>query len=232
MKTKLTIIQVIKTAGIAFFATFLVTILNPEIAEAQELSTGVDLYSTYVFRGVAFSGPAIQPSVEFSSGGFAIGAWGSQGIDGDPVEGSLGFQEMDLYAGYSFDFGLSLGITDYYYPGSLYLDGDSHAFELNLGYSVGDLSLAGNYIFNEAAAAGSAGEDMYFELGYSAGAADLFVGAGDGWHSSDGEFALVNVGLGTGKDIVITDTFSIPLSGAVVFNPDSEQFYILVGISL
>lgn len=232
MKTTISIAQIAKTVGIAVFALILTAFLKPDTTQAQELSTGVDLYSTYVFRGVAFSGPAIQPSVEFSSGGFAIGAWGSQGIDGDPVEGSLGFQEMDLYAGYSFDFGLSLGITDYYYPGSLYLDGESHAFELNLGYSVGDLSLAGNYIFNEAEAAGSAGEDMYFELGYSAGAADLFVGAGDGWHSSDGDFALVNLGIGTSKEIVITDTFSIPLSGAVIFNPDSEQFYIVAGISL
>lgn len=230
MKKNSTISQVIKTTGIALFATILVTFLSPDTTKAQELTTGVDLYSTYVFRGVAFSGPAIQPTVEFSAGGFSIGAWGSQGIDGSTS--SLGFQEMDLYAGYSFDFGLSIGITDYYYPGSLYLDGDSHAFELNLGYSVGDLSLAGNYIFNEAAAAGSAGEDMYFELGYSAGAADLFIGAGDGWHSTDGDFALVNVGLGTSKDIVITDTFSIPLNGAVIFNPDSEQFYIVVGISL
>lgn len=230
MKTSISIAQFIKTTGIAGFAIILVAFLKPDTTQAQELSTGVDLYSTYVFRGVAYSGPAIQPSVEFSAGGFALGAWGSQGIDGNA--GSPGFQEMDLYTSYSFDFGLSIGLTDYYYPGSPYGEEDSHALELNLGYSMGGLSLAGNYIFNEAAAAGSAGEDMYFELGYSASSADLFVGAGDGWHSSDGDFALVNLGIGTSKEIVITDTFSIPLSGAVIYNPDSEQFYILAGISL
>lgn len=230
MKTSISIAQFIKTIGIAGFAIILVAFLKPDTTQAQELSTGVDLYSTYVFRGVAYSGPAIQPSVEFSAGGFALGAWGSQGIDGNA--GSPGFQEMDLYTSYSFDFGLSIGLTDYYYPGSPYGEEDSHALELNLGYSMGGLSLAGNYIFNEAAAAGSAGEDMYFELGYSASSADLFVGAGDGWHSSDGDFALVNLGIGTSKEIVITDTFSIPLSGAVIYNPDSEQFYILAGISL
>jgi|AntRauTorcE11897_2_1112592.scaffolds.fasta_scaffold00757_7 uncharacterized protein (TIGR02001 family) len=232
MRTNISISQLTKTTGITAFAIILMAFLKPDIAKSQDLSTGVDLYSTYVFRGVAYSGPAIQPSVEFSAGGFALGAWGSQGIDGDPVNGSLGFQEMDLYASYSFDFGVSIGLTDYYYPGSPYGHEDSHALELNLGYSIGDLSLSGNYIFNEAADAGSAGKDKYFEVGYSAGPADLFVGAGDGWHSSDGDFALVNLGIGTSKEIGITDTFSIPLSGAVIFNPNSEQFYILAGITL
>jgi|SRR6056297_256745 len=230
MKTNISISQIVKTTGIAVFALILMAFLKPDTTKAQEVSTGVDLYSTYVFRGIAYSGPSIQPSVEFSAGGFSLGAWGSQGIDGNA--GSPGFQEMDLYTSYSFDFGLSIGFTDYYYPGSPYGDDDSHALELNVGYSVGDLSLAGNYIFNEAENAGSAGDDTYFELGYSAGSADLFIGAGDGWHSSDGDFALVNLGLGTSKEIKITDSFSLPLSGAVIYNPDSEQFYILAGISL
>lgn len=223
MNTIFTISKKIRIALLAFFSIAMLSTLNNETVYAQEVTTGVDLYSTYVFRGIAFSGPSIQPTVEFSSGGFAIGAWGSQGYDG--------FQEMDLYAGYEFDFGLSLGVTDYYYPGSAYLDGDSHALEINTGFGAGDFSIAANVILNEAVNAGAAGGDLYFEAGYSFSSADLFVGAGDGWHSSDGEFALVNVGIGTSKEIVITETFSIPLSGAVIFNPDSEQFYILAGVS-
>ncbi|CAN5411286.1 hypothetical protein BH23BAC3_BH23BAC3_21740 [soil metagenome] len=216
-------IKLLKIALIALFGVTLSLTFQPEIATAQEIDTGVDFYSTYVFRGVAFSGPSLQPYVEVSSGGFAIGAWGSQGYDG--------FQEMDLYTAYEFDFGLSLGLTDYYYPGTDYLDSDSHAIELNVALEVSNVSLSGNYIFNEAPGAGSAGSDLYFEAGMNFGDTDVFIGAGDGWHSTDGEFALVNIGLGTSKNIVITDTFSIPLRGAVVFNPDSEQFYIFAGIS-
>lgn len=214
--------------GFIFASTF-----NPETANGQEISPAADLYSTYVWRGVAYAGPSIQPSVEISAGGFTIGAWGSQGIDGvvSSNEYSTGFQEMDLYAEYSFDFGLSLGITDYYYPGSLYFEGDSHAYEINVGYGIENFTISANYILNEALAAGSEGGDLYFEAGYSIGAADLFVGAGDGWHTTDTEFAVVNVGLGTTRDIVITDSFSIPLFGAVVLNPDTEQFYILAGVS-
>ena len=223
MNTSKKITHYLKTSLLGLlFATLLAT-LNPETAKAQEVDAGFDLYSTYVFRGVAFSGPSLQPYVEYSSGGFAVGAWGSQGYDG--------FQEMDLYAGYEFDFGLSLGVTDYYYPGTLWLDGDSHAIEINAGYGIESFSLAANFIVNEAPGAGSAGGDLYFEAGYSFTAADVFIGAGDGWHSGSGDFALVNVGVSTGKEIKITDTFSIPLTGAVVFNPDSEQLYILAGVS-
>lgn len=236
MKTSKKITTFFKSVLLALFGTILVSTLNPDTAHAQEVSAGVDLYSTYVFRGIAFSGPSLQPYVEVSTGGFAIGAWGSQGYDG--------FQEMDLYAGYEFDFGLSLGVTDYYYPGTSFFEyGDtdaSHAIEINAGYGVENFSISANYVVNQSDAtdssgniigAGSAGSDLYFEAGYTLGAADLFVGAGDGWHSSDGKFTLVNVGIATSKDIVITDTFTIPLSGAVIFNPDSEQFYILAGIS-
>lgn len=224
MKTSKKLITFLKSVLLALFGTFLVAAINPEMAKAQDVSAGVDLYSTYVFRGIAFSGPSVQPYVEVSAGGFALGAWGSQGYDG--------FQEMDLYVGYEFDFGLSLGVTDYYYPGGLWLNEDSHAFEINAGYSIKDFSLSANYVLNEATGLpGSNGKDKYFEAGYTLGAADFFVGAGDGWHSSDGEFAFVNVGIGTTKDIVITDTFTIPLSGAVIYNPDIEQFYILAGIS-
>lgn len=206
------------------------TTVNLNHAQAQEITPGVDLYSTYVWRGVSYSGPSIQPYVELSSGGFALGAWGSQGIDGSFTDGSSGFQEMDLYASYSFDFGLSLGVTDYYYPGGSFFEDTGHAFEFNAGLALGDLSLSGNYIF---AGEGSYGDDMYFEVGYSAGPANVFVGGGDGWHSSDPEeFAIVNIGIGTSKEIKITDSFSLPLSGAVILNPDTEQFYIVAGISL
>ena len=220
-----------KSIAVLIFTAVLLTSLKPATVNAQSFDTGVDFYSTYIFRGVAFSGPSIQPYVEFSTGGFSIGAWGSQGIDGLASEGSLGFQEMDLYATYEFDFGLSIGLTDYYYPGTDYFDSGSHAIELNLGFELDNFSLSGNYMFNEAEGAGSAGSDLYFEAGLSFGSVDIFAGAGDGWHSMDGDFALVNVGLATTKEIKITDSFSIPLTGAAILNPDTEQFYIVVGIS-
>ncbi|WP_163708660.1 TorF family putative porin [Mangrovibacterium lignilyticum] len=201
-------------------ATIFALNVQAQDEESSSWDMGLDLTSTYVWRGVAYSGPSIQPYVEYSSGIFTVGAWGSQGFDG--------FQEMDTYASLGFDFGLSLGVTDYYYPGTQYGDKTSHSFELNGGYEVGAFSLSGNYIF---AGEGSVGDDLYFEAGLSLGKVDLFVGAGDGWHSTDGDFKLCNIGISTSKEVKITDSFSLPVAGSCIWNPDTEQFYIVGTIS-
>ena len=208
-------------------ATTFSTVSAQEEASSP-VSVGADFVSTYVWRGTAYSGPSIQPYVDFTFGGFSIGAWGSQGYDG--------FQEMDLYLSYGFDFGLSLGLTDYYYPGTPFLEfGDtisSHAFEINAGYEIGGFTIGANYILNDASSgAGSAGGDMYFEAGYSFSNWGLFVGAGDGWHTTDGDFGLCNVGISASKDVEVTDKFTLPVFGSVSLNPESEQFYIVAGIS-
>ena len=228
-----------KSLRIYFLAIAMLFVSGVSFVNAQEedespITLGADIVSTYVWRGVAYGGPSIQPYVDFTSGGFSIGAWGSQtfaGIESAPYGG----QEMDLYLSYGFDFGLSLGLTDYYYPGTEWFDfsdtSGAHGLEVNAGYEIGDFSIAANFMLNEAPGAGTVGSDMYFELGYSFGILDVFAGAGDGWHSSDGEFAFCNLGVGASKEIKITDSYSLPVFGQVILNPDTEQFYIVAGFS-
>jgi uncharacterized protein (TIGR02001 family) len=194
-------------------------------AKAQEWSTGLDIYSSYIWRGAKFgTGPAFQPAIEFSAGGFAIGAWGS--YNGGSEEAA----EADIYAGYSFELGdkssISLTLTDYYFPGSEWLDGNSHYIEPMLSVGLGSFSLTGAYMMNDGMG------DIYFEAGLSAGAVDLTLGGGDGAYTVDGEFNICNIGISTSKEIKITDNFSLPVSGAAILNPSSEQFHIVVGISL
>jgi len=198
--------------------------------KSSPFDVGADLVSSYLWRGTKFgTGPAIQPYLSLAVGGFEIGGWGSYCFTGD--EGA----EADLYLSYGFDFGLSIGLTDYYFPGTEYFDytteSGSHAFEINLGYEIKGFSIAGNYILNEAGSAGSAGGDMYFEAGYGFDSFSLFAGAGDGWHSMNGEFALCNIGVAAEKEIQFSDTFALPVSGALIWNPDKEQFHVVVGIS-
>ena len=207
---------------------------NQIIAQNEENSSpfdvGADLVSSYLWRGTKFgTGPAIQPYLSIAAGGFEIGGWGSYCFTSN--EGA----EADIYLSYGFDFGLSIGLTDYYFPGTEYFDysteSGSHAFEINLGYEIKGVSLTANYILNEAGSAGSAGSDMYFEAGYGFSSFSLFAGAGDGWHSADGEFALCNIGISASKEIKLSDSFSLPLSGALIWNPDKEQYHVVVGIS-
>lgn len=194
----------------------------------SKFSVGADLYSNYIWRGTKLgTGPAVQPTVKFVTGGLTIGVWGS--FD------AHGYAEVDPYISYAFDFGLSVGVTDYYYPPQEFFDVSdttgSHAFEINAGYTIKGLTLSANYIVNEAGGAASVGGDKYFQAGYAFKHFSLVMGAGDGWHTSDGDFNICHIGIGTTKVIKITDSFSIPVTGQVIFNPEREQLYVVVGFS-
>jgi hypothetical protein len=201
--------------------------------KSSPFNAAADIYSSYVWRGTKYGkGPAIQPKLEFMAGPFTAGAWGSFDFSD--------YQETDLYISFSLPAGFFLGMTDYYYPYLDYFDYSdttgSHAFEINLGFIVGGLSLSANYILNEAGGAGSEGGDKYFEARYSFDYFDIFVGAGDGWHtlnSTDGtdRFVVCNIGLGTTQQIKITDSFSVPVTGQLVFNPDIKRMYLVAGFT-
>lgn len=213
---------------VKIFAIAVIALVSSLGVKAQEFSASADIVSSYVWRGVQYAGVSVQPTLDFTTGGFSIGSWGCAGFDG--------YMEMDLYATYAFNFGLSVGLTDYYYPGSDYFDYSkatgAHGYELNLGYSISNFSVSANYMLNEAGSAGTAGGDKYFELGYDFGKFNIFAGAGDGWHTSDGNFGVVNVGIGTSKEIKITDSFSLPVTATAILNPTAKQYYLVAGISL
>lgn len=213
----------------------LFTAITPSL-KAQEWNAGLDIYSSYIWRGLKFgTGVAFQPSVEFSAGGFAVGAWGSFSSGGDEAA------EADLYASYGFDLGesssLSFTLTDYYFPGSAYFESESHFIEPMVSLGLGSFSLSAAYMLYEGAGNGDDAGDIYLEAGLSLGPVDLTLGGGNGQYSmekedEDDKFAISNIGIGTSKEIKITESFSLPVSGSVILNPSTEQFYIVVGISL
>lgn len=218
-----------------FTGVAVVVLLSTINVSAQDdnkpsFSVGTDFYSNYIFRGTKLgTGPSLQPTVKFVAGGFTLGVWGA--FD------AIGYSEADPYVSYSFPFGLSLGLTDYYSP-SLPLFAEttdstgSHALELNVGFVAGGLSLSANYIFNEANGIASKGSDTYFQAGYAFSKFNISVGAGDGWHTTDGKFNVCHIGLGTSKEIKITDTFSVPVNGQIIVNPEREALYLVIGFSL
>jgi hypothetical protein len=223
---KLGLIKIVFTASLIIM-TFMQVSAQDE--GSPTFSAGADFYSNYIFRGSKLgTGPAFQPSVKFAAGGLTLGVWGSFDANG--------YTEVDPYISYSFPFGLSLGFTDYYSPSLLLFEtsdtAGSHALEFNAGFGIGGLSLSANYIFNEAGGIASKGSDLYFQAGYSFESFNVSIGAGDGWHTSDGEFNVCHIAIGTSKEIKITDTFSVPVSGQVIMNPEKEQLFVVVGFSL
>jgi hypothetical protein len=220
-----------KKLSIVLVLAFIASGIFAQEAEEKSspFSAGADFYSSFIWRGSKLgSGPAFQPTVEFNAKGFAIGAWGS--FD------ASGFMETDLYFSYTLPFNLSLGMTDYYSPALDYFDYSdstgSHAFEINAAYTIEGLTLNANYILNEAGNIGSCGNDLYFQALYQFKYFNVSVGAGDGWLTTDNKFNVCHIGIGTTREIRITDKFSIPVTGQVVLNPEQEKLYVMVGFSL
>ena len=204
--------------------------------KAQEMNTGLDIYSNYVWRGIKFgTGPAFQPSIEFSMSGFAIGAWGSYCVSDNEAP------EADLYASYGFDLGeeasLTLTVTDYHFPepGVEYFNANNHFIEPMIGLGAGPFSFTAAYMFYDGAGTnGNGSGDIYLELGVTAGPVDIALGGGNGQYSMkpDAGFDISNIGISTSKEVKITDSFSLPVTGAAIFNPSYNTFNVVVGISL
>jgi uncharacterized protein (TIGR02001 family) len=222
------------SAGLLLLITFIPNVNAQE--EESKWNAGLDIYSSYIWRGLKFgTGAAFQPSVEFSTGGFAIGAWGSFST------GDSEAAEADLYASYGFDLGenasLSFTVTDYYFPGSAYFDKNSHFIEPMVSLGLGGFSLTAAYMFYDGAGNGDASGDIYLQADYAIGAVNLTLGGGNGQYSfeddgGDDKFSISNIGIGTSKEIKITDSFSLPISGSIILNPSTEQLFVVVGISL
>lgn len=192
-------------------------------------SVGADLVTSFVWRGTRLgSGPHLQPVLEYSAGPFTAGAWGSFDMNG--------YEEVDLYFGFDLPGGFTLGMQDYYLPELSYFDysaaDGAQAFEVNLDWESDNVWLSANYIINEAGGVGSYGNDLYFEAGLSFEYFSLFMGAGNGWHTENGSFNVCNLGLEVVQEISISERFSLPVTGQLIFNPDSEQMFLVVGFAL
>ncbi len=78
----------------------------PAAAAAPEpdwtFTGNVGLYSQYVFRGISQTNekPAVQGGIDYSNGGFYLGAWASS-IKWIKDAGGDASVEIDVYAGYN-----------------------------------------------------------------------------------------------------------------------------------
>jgi hypothetical protein len=187
-----------------------------------------DFYNRYIWRGSDYgNSPVVQPTIKYSNGGLLVGFWGSYSLSSNTTA-----TEADLFLGYAFKNGLSLLLTDYYFPsepgntGNYFDYHNAHTFEATVSQAIGKFSLAGNYYF------ANADNDVYFEAGYNLNKINLFLGAGDKSYSKNGDFNVVNVGISAVKSIPFTEKFSLPLTGKVILNPNKEQIFLVIGFTL
>lgn len=246
---------------------FLIAMLAGMSVMSQEkcaftLKASAELVSSYVWRGSpsyssvngqTLLAPNFQPTLGFVCGGLEVGAWGSTDFAG-------AYQEMDLYATYSFK-GLSATVTDYYWdaqwaskPYFVYKnENTSHIIEGMLSYDFQKIPLSitvatmlygadKKYIEEESTEPVKSNYSTYVELGYAIEVKeynfDAFMGFtpadgfyGDGYGNVTG-FGVVNMGLTGYKKIKFSDKLETTLRSSLIFNPQQDKAYLVLGISL
>ena len=226
--------------AIAFILTTHLTVNAQEGESESPLSIGADIMSRYVWRGLDYgAAPSIQPYIELGAGGFAIGAWGAYTTSINNAN-PMGIQEMDLYATYTIADLVTLGVTDYFFPQEA--DYNYNYFDYGSDTSghviEGMISFNGmeNLPLNVTLGYNLLNDDdnsLYIELGYSLSILDVFIGAGNGLYlTGDGDFGIVNLGISSSREIAITEKFSLPVSAALITNPEAKQIHMVFGISL
>ena len=208
---------------ISFFTLF--AFLSSNISYSQDF--GADIVSSYVWRGTQFgSGAHIQPYMTLESGNLEGGIWGSF-----PTSAKGGGNELDAYL--SYDFGpLALTLTNYTFPGEggKYTKGEGF-FEGDYMEISGSTSIFG---FDIMTGYFTEQEALYIELGFDAGPVNVAIGygndQGDSWYANGGS-GLVNMSFSGSKEITLSESYSLPVFGSFIVNPEAETAFLVFGIS-
>ena len=208
-----------------------------------ETSVCLDLVNDYVWRGMHLGDVSLQPTLDVNYKGLLLEAWGSVGLS-TPTD----TKEIDLTIGYTIG-GFNVSVTDYWFTAgpdetcSYFRYGHgvtNHVFEATVGYDFGVLSLAWstNFAGNDFTEAGKQAFSSYFEVNvpFALGGFDWKATAGAVPFATDfygaGRFAVTNLMLTASKDIVITDSFSIPVFAQLAVNPYARKTYLVFGLTL
>jgi len=234
MKTKILLISalLLMTGGIAM----------AQKKSRVEGSLKADFVSSYIWRGLQLGRVSFQPEMSVGWKGLSLTAWGSVGLTNHKDDKT----EIDMTLSYQTG-GLSLGVIDYwtdendkryfYYK----KDKTGHAFEGFVEYDFGPLTASWQTFF---AGADYQEEDnkrafsSYFQLEAPFRLATCDWEATFGlvpWKSDyydTSGFSVTYLSLRATKDIKITNSFSLPLFGQLVANPESQSFYFVAGFTL
>ena len=122
-------------------------------------------------------------------------------------------------------------VTNYSFPESdgTYLDGGVFDGDMEIAgsTSIGSFDLSVGYFTGL--------EALYIEAGFPIGPIGFAVGYGSGgdnfYATSDSDAGLVNISLSGEKEIKMSDSYSLPVFGSFIFNPDAEAAFLVFGVS-
>lgn len=235
-----------KVFVLAVMAVFGLTLSSKAMAEEEkcvDFEVGADVVSSYIWRGQSCGGFSVQPSatVSLPKLGLSLNAWASAELFQTSTVANM--TEFDLALSWSPIEALSVGVTDYYFYGDYYLRdwnfsaGASHYLEANVSYDFGFMALAWNTCLTGADynSDGDRAYSSYFEASAPFKLGDVDCSAALGivpWEDSfttggaNTGFNVTNIAFTANKEIK-----SLPFMGQIVYNPQLETTYFVVGLT-
>lgn len=213
---------------------------------AVSVNYGVDVVSSYVWRGQECAGFSVQPSlsVTFEAPKLTLGVWASAELF--KTEKMMNMTEFDWSLSWNPADPLTFMLTDYYFAGGNYWGGwradveATHNLEATVAYDFGPLALSWNTCLmgpdHRVADDGKLKRNYstYVEVSAPWKLNDIegsaAIGASlwnDGFVAKENKsFSVVNVMVGAEKKLG-----PVPVKGTLVFNPKSQQTFFVVGVS-
>ena len=228
------------------------------VVQAQEkvdITVSVDYFNRYVWRGLDIANtPSLQPTLSLGFDGFETGIWGAYTLSNQQSESD----EIDFWIGYTHEIenaiSISAVITDYYFPnvGIDFFNFNNDDDELEDGTPdpgahtlEAGLSLTGPESFPVTVSGyinfyNDAGNNTYFQIDYPVKINEtdlnIFMGATGGSEDNSGYYGtddlqVINVGVQASREIMVTESFSVPLNISFIVNPNAEISYLVAGFS-
>jgi hypothetical protein len=218
--------------------------------KSVDFTTNVDLYSRYLWRGMQNgNAPAIQPTIKMTYKNFSFGAWGS--VQASDLS-NVSLPETDLFATYTLPKGFSITVNDYFVSADEanlgnYFEYDQKSVN-SLHQIEGVLAFAGLEKFPLSASVGytfygqkwtatapaNMNGSIYAELDYQVKNLTIIAAGGNKYYTTSTvkeDFVPVNIGVKVVQKTVITDKFTLPITGQIMINPNTKHIYYTVGFS-
>lgn len=151
--------------------TFALTAAAVPTASFADVAFNVGAVSDYRYRGISQSRlkPAVQGGVDFSAGGFYVGAWASS-IKWIKDFGGDASVEIDVYGGYkgeiAKDLTYDVGVLTYYYPNND-LDPSTNTTEIYGALTFGPATLKYSHALTDTFGALDSKNSFYLDLSAS-----------------------------------------------------------------
>jgi uncharacterized protein (TIGR02001 family) len=200
----------------------------PTVASAQ-LAFNVGVVSDYRFRGISQTRgkPAIQGGVDYSAGGFYVGAWASNIKWIEDLGGDASY-ELDLYGGYKGEImpglGFDLGLLTYQYPSNK-LDPSANTTEVYGALTYGPATLKYSHAVTDTFANTDSKNSYYLDLSASFEVYDgIMITPHIGYQKIRGPFS--DDATYTDYALTVSKDFSgLVVSGAIVGTDADKTFY-------